>query len=122
MDDGRFDTMARALGGGAPRRALFSAAGASALGAIGLAALGADGVKAKKGSNKGKCRKQVSRCRDGLAEFCATAFPEPAGAFGAEECAEAFGPCCQALEGCNAAQGFACAAAKLEELREKQEM
>ena len=119
MDDGRFDTMARTLGGDAQRRALFRAAGASALGALGLAPLGPDGVKARKGGTKGRCQKQVSRCRDGLAKFCATAFPDPTGSFGAEECATAFGPCCQALGGCNAAQGFACAAAKLEELREK---
>jgi hypothetical protein len=121
MDDSRFDTMARALGRDAQRRALLRA-GASALGALGVATLGADRGNAKQGGNKGKCQKQVKRCRDGLAEFCATAFPEPAAAFGAEECAEAFGPCCLALGGCNAAQGFACAAAKLEELREKKVM
>jgi hypothetical protein len=121
MDDGRFDAMTRALGGDAPRRALLGA-GASALGALGLATLGAGGAEAKKGGKKGKCKKQVSRCRDGLAEFCATAFSEQGSSFGAEECAAAFGPCCQALGGCNAAQAFACAAAKLEELRQKGEM
>lgn len=121
MDDGQIDAMARALGGVAPRRALLGAAGASVLGALGLAALGADGAAAKKGGKKGKgkCKKQVGRCREGLAEFCATAFPDPGSGFGAEECAQAFGSCCQALGGCNAAQAFACAAAKLEELRDE---
>jgi hypothetical protein len=120
MDRGRFDTLARALGAGASRRTILETAGGSALGAFGVAALlGADDAEAKAGGNKSKCKKQVSRCREGLAELCATLFPEPGGNFGAEECVEAFGPCCRALGGCNAAQAFACAVAKVEELRQE---
>ena len=55
MDHDRFDTLARALVGGASRRALLGMTGVSALGALGLAALpGADEAEAKQGSSNKK--------------------------------------------------------------------
>ncbi len=62
MDHDRFDTLARALVGGASRRTLLGTAGVSALGAFGLAALlGADEAEAKKGGKKRKRRRR--RCK-----------------------------------------------------------
>jgi hypothetical protein len=117
MGEQGFDAFAHRAAEAVSRRGSLRTLGAAAA-AAGL--FGPAGIEAKKGGKKGKCKKQVSRCREGLAEFCATAFPEPGGGFGAAECAEAFGPCCRALGGCNAAQAFDCASATLEELRQKQ--
>jgi hypothetical protein len=117
MDNDRIDAMARALGTDARRRALLGKVGASALGTLGLAALGASGADAKRGGNKkNKCKKQVSRCKQGLAELCAALFPEPEG-FNAGDCTEAFGPCCQQLGDCDAARAFDCAVATVELLQ-----
>ncbi len=62
MDNDRFDTLARALVGGATRRTLLGLAGVSGLGVLGLAALpGADEAEAKKGGKKAKRRRR--RCK-----------------------------------------------------------
>jgi hypothetical protein len=62
VDHDRFDTLARALVGGASRRTLLGIAGVSGLGVLGLAALpGADDAEAKKGGKKQKRRRR--RCK-----------------------------------------------------------
>lgn len=62
VDHDRFDGLARALGGGASRRAALGMAGASALGALGLAALpGAEEAGAKKEGKRRKRRRR--RCK-----------------------------------------------------------
>jgi hypothetical protein len=62
VDHDRFDTLARALVGGASRRALLGFASVSGLAMLGLAALpGADDAAAKKGGKKRKRRRR--RCK-----------------------------------------------------------
>ncbi|MGH2618507.1 MAG: hypothetical protein ACRDJC_25025 [Thermomicrobiales bacterium] len=62
VDNDRFDTLARALGGGASRRTVLGTAGVSAMGALGLAALLApDEAEAKQGGKKRKRRRR--RCK-----------------------------------------------------------
>ena len=73
MDHDRFDTLARALGGGASRRAALGMAGASALGALGLAALpGAEDAEAKKGSKKRKRRRRRCKLANLRGKTCAS--------------------------------------------------
>jgi hypothetical protein len=62
VDHERFDTLARALVGGASRRTLLGFASVSSLGALGLAALpSAEDAEAKKGNKKQKRRRR--RCK-----------------------------------------------------------
>jgi hypothetical protein len=62
VDHDRFDTLARALVGGASRRALLGFASVSGLAMLGLAALpGADDAAAKMGGKKRKRRRR--RCK-----------------------------------------------------------
>jgi hypothetical protein len=64
VDHDRFDTLARALAGGATRRALLGFASVSGLGMLGLAALpGADDAAAKKGGKNNKQKRRRRRCK-----------------------------------------------------------
>jgi hypothetical protein len=63
VDRDRFDGLARTLAGGASRRAVLVAAGASGLGALGLAALLGGGEAEAKQGDKGKKRKRRRRRR-----------------------------------------------------------
>jgi hypothetical protein len=96
MNDRSFDAWSR--------RASLLTLGAAGL--AGITAPGAAGAK-KKGKKNGakKCKKQVSACRDGLADMCEVVF----GVDDVPACLDLFGPCCDFLKGCNTAQAFACA-------------
>lgn len=103
MDTNTFDALTR-------RASLMT------LGVAGLAGIaGPLEAKAKnkkgKGDNLKKCKKQVAKCRSGIAQLCEVVFAEDA-----ELCVPIFEPCCEFLKNCNAAQAFACAVEAAETL------
>lgn len=71
MDSLSFDRLARLFASGTSRRRMLRAAGASSLGALGLAAvLGPDGVSAKKGGKKRRCKKFNATCNQNNKKCC----------------------------------------------------
>jgi hypothetical protein len=106
MSKHAFDTFTRQTADAVSRRGSLLTLGGAAL-AAGLA--GAGGTRAGKKSGKGKkCKKQVGKCREGLADVCAALFP--GNQDNIDECFDLFAECCAFLKACNAGQAFACAA------------
>ena len=113
MSDRSFDTFTKRAAEAVSRRGSLLALSGAAL-AFGLT--GPTLTEAKKGGkNNDKCKKQVSRCKEGLAELCDAVFPNKTRR-GAQsdgvvvfDCFSAFDQCCAFLGGCNTAQAFACA-------------
>ena len=104
MSEHAFDAIARRAADEVSRRGSLRTLGAAAL-AAGF--VGPASVRAKKGGKGKKCKKQVSRCREGLQDLCEALFPGNQGNI--DECFGLFVECCDFLRGCNAAQAFACA-------------
>ncbi len=100
MDNNTFDALTR-------RASLMT------LGVAGLAGIaGPLGAEAKKkGKGNDKCKKQVDKCRSGVAQLCEVVFAEDAAL-----CVPIFESCCEFLKSCNAAQAFACAVEAAETL------
>jgi hypothetical protein len=116
MDDRTFEALTRRAAAVVSRRGSLRTLSAAAL-ALGVA--GPAAVSAKKGGKKNdKCKKQVSRCKEGLADLCDVLFP-PKEAFSTSECFDAFAHCCEFLSNCGAAEAFACAVETVEDLEEK---
>ena len=116
MDDRTFEAVTRRAAAVVSRRGSLRTLSAAAL-ALGVA--GPVAARAKKGGKKNdKCKKQVSRCKQGLADLCDVVFP-PKEAFSTSECFEAFADCCEFLSDCGTAQAFACAVEVIESLEEK---
>jgi hypothetical protein len=113
MDDRTFEAVTRRAAAVVSRRGSLRTLSAAAL-ALGVA--GPAAVSAKKdGKKNDKCKKQVSRCKEGLADLCDVLFP-PKEAFSPSECFDAFADCCEFLSDCNASRAFACAVEVVETL------
>jgi hypothetical protein len=104
MRDQVIDAVARHAADAVSRRGSLRTLGAAAL-AAGLAAPAT--TRAKKNGKGKKCKKQVGRCREGLRDLCEALFP--GNQDNIDECFDLFVECCDFLQGCNAAQAFACA-------------
>jgi hypothetical protein len=116
MDDRTFEGLTRRAAAVVSRRGSLRTLSAAAL-ALGVA--GPVAASAKQGGKKNdRCKKQVSRCKEGLAELCDVVFP-PKEAFSTSDCFDAFGGCCEFLSDCSVAQAFACAVEVIENLEEK---
>jgi len=115
MDDRTFEALTRRAAEVVSRRGSLRTLGGAAL-AAGL--LTPISTQAKGGKKNDKCKKQVSRCKQGLADLCDVVFP-PKEAFSTSECFEAFADCCEFLSDCGTAQAFACAVEVIESLEEK---
>lgn len=79
----------------------------------------ANDARGKKGGGDKKCKKQVEKCRNGLADLCKTVFDPPDGGdnFDSQDCIDAFTRCCRFLDGCNTGQAFTCAIETIESLQ-----
>jgi hypothetical protein len=90
--------------------------------ALALGLTGPNLATAKRGKSNTKCKKQVSRCKAGLADLCDAIFP-PKTRDGVQasgvpsECFVAFDQCCEFLQDCSVAQAFACAVDVVENLQ-----
>jgi len=113
MDPHAFDAIARRTADSVSRRRSLLALGGAALGASLGAPLAATAKKGRKGKNNGKdkCKAQVGKCQDGIANLCLAIFEEDS-----PECVDAFSPCCRFLQNCETAQAFACAVEVFETL------
>jgi hypothetical protein len=118
MDDQAFDSLTRRTAEAVSRRGSMLTLGAAAL-AAGFAGTGVTKAKKKNKKNKNKCPGQVEECRTGLANVCAQFFDNEGSGFSLDECITEFGPCCEFLQGCDAAAGFQCAVDKIVELSKK---
>jgi len=121
MDDRTFEALTRRATEVVSRRGSLRTLGGAAL-AAGL--LTPISTQAKDGKKNDKCKKQVSRCKQGLADLCDAVFlpgemiaPEATSA--ASECLAAFDQCCQFLSDCSVAEAFACAVEVVESLEPK---
>jgi hypothetical protein len=121
MDDRTFEALTRRAAAVVSRRGSLRTLSAAALAAGLLAPIG---TQAKGGKKKDRCKNQVSRCKEGLADLCDAAFPPvemvaPEASSAANECLAAFDQCCQFLSDCSVAQAFACAVEVVESLEPK---
>jgi hypothetical protein len=108
-----FDTFTRRAAEALSRRSSLRTLGGAAVVAGLVAPVVAEAKKGGKGKkNKNKCKKQVSRCKEGLADICAVFF-DP----GEETalCVDLFAECCEFLRSCNVAQGAACIVERIPE-------
>jgi hypothetical protein len=116
MDDRAFDSLTRQAAEAVSRRGSLLTLSAAAL-AAGFA--GAGVTKAKKKNKKNKCPGQVEECRTGLFKVCAQFFDNEGSGFSLDRCITEFGPCCDFLQGCDAAAGFQCAVDKIVALEQQ---
>jgi hypothetical protein len=107
MDDQAFDAMTRQAAQAVSRRGSLLTLGGAAL-AVSL--FGPVMAEAKGGKKGNKCKKQVSRCKQGLPDLCAAFVQES----NVQKCVDLFKDCCNFLEGCDAAKVIDCAIEKAE--------
>ena len=96
------------------RHTAVSVSGRRSLIALGGAALAASlaspaHTTAKRGGKgKNRCKPQVAKCREGVADLCLLTYGQDAA-----ECVELYADCCRFLQNCETAKAFACVAEKI---------